>query len=198
MRLTHLFAVLAPISFATAWVACSSDDPTSNPGGSDASVGSDTGSSSGSSSSSSSSSGGGGDSGSGDGGSDARPDGCPTGTTDFDAGDTCAGFGAKAPCDSRCGQPYGYVCTGGGPANLKGCLQVSTSSFGNTYCCPDLACVRVPFRDSKCLALARPALYHCLADDDGGLLAKPDPGCTEVVGDPDLPPVQARYYCCAK
>ncbi len=194
VRATVVFAALCATSFATAWVACSSDDPTVSPTP-DASVASD--GSAAAPDSSAGADGGGGGPDADAGAPDARPDGCAPFATDFDAGDTCAGFGAKAPCDPRCGPAYGYVCTGGGPPNLKGCVQMSNSALGGTYCCPDLACVRVPFRDSKCLSLSKPSLYHCLADDDGGLVAKPDPSCSEVV-DPDLPPVQARYFCCAK
>jgi hypothetical protein len=187
MKFARAFVSVAGVaaSLAGAWLSsCSSDDPISpgNEGGSAIDAGDASAA----------------DAPAPDGtGPDARPDGCAITTTEFDAGDTCAGFGAKSPCEPGCTPAYGYVCTGGGPPNLKGCVRVSESSFGGTYCCPDLACVRVTSQDKKCVSPQK-ALYHCLAAADGGLVAKPAAGCTEVVGDPDLPPIEARYFCCDK
>lgn len=144
-----------------------------------------------------------GDAGSADGSADAppdvgrdsgdagRPDGCPSGVVVAEAGDTCAGFGAASPCDTACGlPPYGYVCTGGAPPNLSGCLRVSASAFGDTFCCPDLACVRVPSKDTECSG-GTPRLFQCPTTGDGGLMAAPAAGCQEVTGLPVY-----RYFCC--
>jgi hypothetical protein len=116
------------------------------------------------------------------------------GKTVFGQGDTCAPFGEGSSCTGPCLPKYGYVCTGGGPANLTGCIQVSDSTFGGTYCCPTLSCVRMPGQDAKCAG--KPGgtkLYSCPVDKDKNLRAQPGAGCQEVV-DPTLP--EYRYYCC--
>ncbi len=126
---------------------------------------------------------------------EAGPDGCVSGEIVPDAGDTCVGFGTGDSCSTACGlPPYGYVCTNGGPPGFAGCVRVSNSALlGGTYCCPDLQCVRVTSQDNACAdAGLGPRLYQCATQTDGGLLAKPAQGCTELGGLPSY-----RYFCCA-
>ncbi len=127
--------------------------------------------------------------------SDASPDGCVTGEVITASGDTCAGFGTGESCNSACGlPPYGYVCTNGGPPGFAGCMRVSESALlGGTYCCPELKCVRVTSQDGSCADAGAPLLYQCATADDGGLLAAPAAGCTEITGLPSY-----RYFCCAQ
>lgn len=127
--------------------------------------------------------------------SDAPPDACVTGQVVAATGDTCAGFGTGESCDPACGlPPYGYVCTGGGPPGFAGCVRVSESALlGGTYCCPELKCVRVTSQDVACADAGAPLLYQCAPEDDGGLLAAPAAGCTEITGLPSY-----RYFCCAQ
>ena len=115
------------------------------------------------------------------------------GTTVFGPGDTCAPFGEGTSCGA-CVPKYGYVCTNGGPPNITGCVQVSNSAFGGTYCCAALSCVRVTSEDTKCAARpGKPHMYSCPVDAAQNLRAQPPPqaaACDEVAGP------TYRYFCC--
>jgi hypothetical protein len=122
---------------------------------------------------------------------------CPTTKTVPATGETCTGFGSSADtCDPVCGLPaYGYVCFNGGPPGLSGCVQVRSSSLGETYCCANNACVAEPDQDTQCAAVSgKPHLYQCPPDGtDGGTVA-PAGGsaCAAqvVAGSP------YAYFCC--
>jgi hypothetical protein len=108
-------------------------------------------------------------------------------------GETCTGFGTSATsCDPACGQPYGYVCIGGGPPASSGCRRVSESAFGETYCCPKNDCVAQPDQDGLCGGSGQPRRYQCPPDGDGGSVAPPadcvdgGSGASEV----------EKFYCC--
>jgi hypothetical protein len=123
---------------------------------------------------------------------DAGPDldaSCPMGKTLPATGETCIGFGKGSPCDPACGLgEYGYVCFNGGPPGFAGCVQASsTGSFGDTYCCPDNACVPQPDQDDKCTAPGKSHRYQCPPD-----VTAPS-GCAAVgSGSTAL----ERFYCC--
>ena len=191
MRRFCALSLLVAIGFAGLF-ACSSDSssPAGATGAPDATV-ADTGAGQGDASGSE-----GGnrqDASTADGGLDARPDGCPALVTQFDAGDTCAGFGTGGACNTACGLPqYGYVCIGGGPPNLTGCVRASDSIVGGTYCCPTLSCVRSSFQDTSCAdAGGHPHFFQCATDTDGGLLVQPPAACVPSTG-----PAPYKYYCC--
>ncbi|MBL9113165.1 MAG: hypothetical protein JNM74_28020 [Myxococcales bacterium] len=113
------------------------------------------------------------------------------GVTTFGPGDTCAPFGEGTPCGGGCVPKYGYVCTGGGPPNLTGCRQMSNSTFGGTYCCPELSCVRSTFQDKDCAGKpGKTQMRVCPVDAQKNLRAPPPAGC-EVVTGPEY-----RYFCC--
>lgn len=118
---------------------------------------------------------------------------CTGAKTVADAGETCNGFGKGAPCDTCTPAGYGYVCVGGGPPNIAGCVQVSATSLGETYCCPTNDCVAEPDQDSKCSGKAGKAhRYQCPPTDADGGFATPPPGCVDVSTPADPYP----YYCC--
>lgn len=119
-------------------------------------------------------------------GSDAA---CMMGTAANKTGETCVGFGRGQPCSNACGA-FGYVCFNGGPPNLNGCREMRTSGLGNTYCCPDLACVRQPDQDNKC-PNPRPQRYQCLDADAGAPM--PPAGCQEDVA---ARQPGSRFFCC--
>lgn len=145
----------------------------------------------------------------GDGGTDAQRDAGQPGESDAELGDggqcgtkvapqtgeTCVGFGTGAPCgDPACGTPaYGYVCFNGGPPGLAGCVQTTSSSFGETYCCPELRCVAQPDQDTACSATpATPHRRQCPPDGDGGNVAPPA-GCVDGgAGGSAL----ENFFCC--
>lgn len=109
-------------------------------------------------------------------------------------GETCVGFGAKAQtCDPSCGQSYGYVCFEGAPPGFAGCRRVSDSVLGQTYCCPDNACVAQPDQDAMCNGTAgKPHRFQCPPNGSGGNVAPPA-GCTEVgSGGSEV----EQFYCC--
>lgn len=123
----------------------------------------------------------------------SRPDAAcgDAGVTTFGPGDTCAPFGEGTPCGGGCVPKYGYVCTGGGPPNLTGCHQMSNSTFGGTYCCPDLSCVRSTFQDKDCSGKpGKTQMRVCPVDAQKNLRAQPPAGCEEVTGP------EYRYFCC--
>lgn len=125
--------------------------------------------------------------------SDARTDALCTdaGSTTFGPGDTCAPFGEGSSCGG-CFPTYGYVCTNGGPPNVTGCVQVSNSAFGGTYCCPTLACVRVTSEDPKCAGRpGKTKMYSCPVDGAQNLRAQPPQAACEEVAGPTY-----RYFCC--
>lgn len=118
---------------------------------------------------------------------------CTGGKTIADSGETCTGFGKGDPCDTCTPAGYGYVCIGGGPPNIAGCLQVRATSFGETYCCPTNDCVAEPDQDSKCNGKAgKPHRYQCPPTDADGGFAKAPQGCVDVSTPADPYP----YYCC--
>lgn len=109
-------------------------------------------------------------------------------------GETCVGFGAKAQtCDPACGQPYGYVCFEGAPPGFAGCRRVSDSALGQTYCCPNNACVAQPDQDAMCNGTAgKPHRFQCPPNGSGGNVAPPA-GCAEVgSGESEV----EKFYCC--
>jgi hypothetical protein len=122
-------------------------------------------------------------------------DACAVGVTVFDAGDTCVGYGTGGSCQSACGLPaYGYVCLGGGPPNVSGCVRAGADSpvFGATYCCSELKCVRSSFQDPECAEAGAPPLYYqCATASDGGPLVAPGGGCVATSG-----PAPYNYFCC--
>jgi hypothetical protein len=122
---------------------------------------------------------------------DASSSACPQGKSTADAGETCTGFGKGDPCTPECGL-YGYVCFNGGPPGFTGCLRVSSTSFGDTYCCAENKCVAEPDQDSHCAGAAgKPHLYQCPPDGtDGGSVAPPA-GCATTT-----PLGPYAYYCC--
>jgi hypothetical protein len=137
-----------------------------------------------------------------DAGSDAPttlPDGaafdasCPKGKVLPSTGETCIGFGKGSPCDTACGLPaYGFVCFNGGPPGFAGCVQASSSSFGESYCCPDNRCVPQPDQDKECKAAGTPHRYQCPPDGMGGSVAPPA-GCADAGGGGSA---VERFYCC--
>ncbi|MBX3188755.1 MAG: hypothetical protein KF819_17185 [Labilithrix sp.] len=120
---------------------------------------------------------------------------CPESKVVGMTGETCIGFGTGTPCGvPACGIPaYGYVCFNGGPPSFAGCLQLTQSSLGETYCCPELRCVTQPDQDGMCSATpATPHRAQCPPDGDGGNVAPPL-GCVESgSGGSAL----ERFYCC--
>jgi hypothetical protein len=185
--------LLIALSIPPALIACSSDSgpgtETSNDGGPDGTTGAD-GAGPGDSGRSDVSTSDSGDAGA----SDARPDGCPTPVTQFDAGDTCVGIGTSSTCSAACGLPqFEYVCYGGGPPGINGCVQTSYSAIvGGTYCCGELKCVRSTFLDPQCADAGAPPHFHqCASGGDGGLLVQPPIGCQPTTG-----PAPYKYYCC--
>jgi hypothetical protein len=123
---------------------------------------------------------------------DARNDACAPGTDATKSGETCVGFGTGTPCETSCGLPqYGYVCAAGGPPNLMGCKEVRRTSFGNTYCCPDFACVEQPDQARMCGAGEK--RFQCAVDPQGGPLTTPAAGCKEDRG---AAISGSRFYCC--
>jgi hypothetical protein len=118
---------------------------------------------------------------------------CPMGKILPATGETCVGFGKKTPCDPACGLPeYGYVCFNGGPPSFAGCVQASSTAFGETYCCPENKCVAQPDQDAMCTNGAKPHRYQCPPNGSGGNVAPPA-GCTET-GSGGTP--LERFYCC--
>jgi hypothetical protein len=118
---------------------------------------------------------------------------CPKGKILPATGETCVGFGKGTPCDTACGLPqYGYVCFSGGPPGFAGCVQASSSAFGETYCCPDNKCVAQPDQDAMCTNGAKPHRYQCPPNGSGGNVAPPA-GCTETGS--GTTPIE-RFYCC--
>lgn len=117
---------------------------------------------------------------------------CPQGVVKPKTGETCVGFGKKSPCNAACGE-YGFLCYNGAPPNLNGCLQVSTTAFGDTYCCTENKCVTMPDQDAMCAAVAgKPHRYQCPPDGAGGNVAAPA-GCVENgTGSTEL----EKFYCC--
>lgn len=125
-----------------------------------------------------------------DGGKDGSIDDGGTGT-----GETCIGFGAKAPCGTGGKPAYGYVCVDGSPPGIAGCALASKSIAGETYCCTQLACVAQPDRDAvDCKSAQRPHRFQCAVDGADALLAQPPAGCSEDVG--AAIPTSSRFYCC--
>jgi hypothetical protein len=121
--------------------------------------------------------------------------GCPPGKVVPDKGETCIGFGKGTPCGSAgaCGLPaYGYVCLNGGPPGFMGCVQASSTSFGETYCCPDNRCVPQPDQDKQCKTAGKTHRYQCPPDGNGGSVAPPA-GCED--GGAGGSAVE-RFYCC--
>jgi hypothetical protein len=110
------------------------------------------------------------------------------------AGETCVGFGAGAPCDASCGK-FGYVCFSGGPPNAMNCREMRTSAIvGNTYCCTDLVCARQPDQDTKCAGSRTfTRRFQCPLNAAGGLLVQPPPDCEE---DKDAGIKGSKFYCC--
>jgi hypothetical protein len=118
---------------------------------------------------------------------------CPKPKTAPSTGETCIGFGKGTPCDTACGLPaYGYVCINGGPPGFAGCVQASTSSFGESYCCPDNKCVPQPDQDKECKSAATPHRYQCPPDGTGGNVA-PAAGCADAGGGGSA---VEKFYCC--
>jgi hypothetical protein len=119
---------------------------------------------------------------------------CPVGTLGPQTGETCVGFGKGTPCDPECGIPaYGYVCFNGGPPSFTGCLQMTKTSLGETYCCPELRCVAQPDQDTMCASAAgTPHRYQCPPDEDGGTTAPP-PGCVETGSGGSA---VEHFFCC--
>lgn len=119
---------------------------------------------------------------------------CPKGKAVPSTGETCIGFGKGSPCDTACGLPaYGFVCFNGGPPGFTGCIQASsTSSFGETYCCPDNKCVPQPDQDKECKSAGTPHRYQCPPDGMGGSVAPPA-GCADAGAGGSA---VERFYCC--
>ncbi|MDB4937930.1 MAG: Poly(3-hydroxybutyrate) depolymerase [Labilithrix sp.] len=118
---------------------------------------------------------------------------CPTGKAVPDKGETCIGFGKGTPCGAACGLPaFGYVCFNGGPPGFAGCLQAGTTSFGDTYCCPENECVPQPDQDKECKTAGKPHRYQCPPDESGSPVAPPA-GCAGTdAGSTAL----ETFYCC--
>ena len=118
---------------------------------------------------------------------------CAEGKLGAPTGESCVGFGTGTPCDRACGIPaYGYVCFNGGPPNQPACLQMTKSSLGETYCCPELGCVPQPDQDTKCTSAATPHRYQCPPGEEGGITAPP-PGCADGGSGPTA---VERFFCC--
>lgn len=117
---------------------------------------------------------------------------CSAGVAKPKTGETCIGFGKKDPCNAACGE-YGYVCFGGGPPNIDGCLQVTSSTLGETYCCAKNTCVAEPDQDSKCAGVSgKPHRFQCPPDGTGSNVAPP-PSCVEKdSGGTEL----EKFFCC--
>ncbi|MBS2014126.1 MAG: hypothetical protein JST00_14645 [Deltaproteobacteria bacterium] len=118
---------------------------------------------------------------------------CPQGVTKPATGETCVGFGKKSPCNAACGE-YGFVCFNGGPPAFTGCLQLSATAFGETYCCTQNKCVAQPDQDAMCAGVAgKPHRYQCPPDDTGTTNVAPPAGCVENgSGGTNL----EKFYCC--
>jgi hypothetical protein len=126
---------------------------------------------------------------------DGGDSGCPTPRTMPATGETCTGFGKESPCEPACGLPaYGYVCFNGGPPGFNGCVQVRSSSLGETYCCPHNDCVAEPDQDKQCSGVSgKPHLYQCPPSDvDGGAVAPPSGSCASK----SIGGSRYAYYCC--
>jgi hypothetical protein len=130
---------------------------------------------------------------------DAGPDAnCPATKVVAAAGETCVGFGKHPdPCDTACGIPaYGYACFEGSPPGFTGCVQARDNGIlGETYCCPDNACVAQPDQDGMCAGVeggGKPKRYQCPPNDSGGNVAPPA-GCVEHNSGGS--PVE-KFYCC--
>jgi hypothetical protein len=118
---------------------------------------------------------------------------CPPGKVVPDKGETCVGFGKGTPCGTTCGlPPYGYVCLNGGPPGFAGCVQASSTSFGETYCCPENKCVPQPDQDTQCKTAGKGHRYQCPPDGNGGSVAPPA-NCVD--GGSGGSAVE-RFYCC--
>jgi hypothetical protein len=118
---------------------------------------------------------------------------CPKGKVLPSTGETCVGFGKGTPCDTACGLPaYGFVCFNGGPPGFAGCVQASSTGFGDTYCCPDNKCVPQPDQDKECKAVGTPHRYQCPPDGTGGNVAPPA-GCADAGGGGSA---VEHFYCC--
>lgn len=127
--------------------------------------------------------------------SDANaPSTCPGTTAATQKGETCIGFGKTgSTCANACGRAYGFVCVGGGPPGFEGCVQVSTSSFGESYCCAENKCVAQPDQDKECVSVSgKPHRYQCPIAEDGGPLTPPS-GCTEKGSGGSS---AEKFYCC--
>lgn len=114
-------------------------------------------------------------------------------TTTSTSGETCIGFGTSTECPASCGQPYGFVCVGGGPPNLTGCRQYRESALGNGYCCPTNGCVLQPDRAGDCAdaGAGKTKRYQCPPTDGGN--AEPPAGCVEHGSGPSN---LEKFYCC--
>lgn len=128
----------------------------------------------------------------------ARPDGGNDGAPAVDSGpsstgETCIGFAKGTPCGSGGLPDYGYVCFGGSPPGIAGCvLGSSTGSFGDTWCCTENKCVAQPDRDKECTAPGTPHRYQCPPQGDAGN-TPPPLGCAD--GGTGASALE-RYYCC--
>ena len=130
-------------------------------------------------------------------GTDAGLDAADAAKVDAEAGpntgETCIGFGKGTPCGAGAFPDYGYVCFNGGPPGFASCKQASSTSFGDTWCCPENKCVAQPDQDSKtCTNASKPHRYQCPPDGDGGNVAPPA-SCTD--GGAGGSAVEL-FYCC--
>ena len=112
-----------------------------------------------------------------DGGADATVDSASDGGT-TGKGETCIGFAKGSPCGAVGLPDYGYVCVNGSPPGIGGCKLASSSSFGDTYCCPDDRCVAQPDQDGMCKTAAKSHRFQCPPDGAGGNVA-PASGCVD-------------------
>lgn len=186
-RLSRSLALVAGASLVTmvAFVieACSSDDPVGAGASDDAAVAPADGSVSKDDSSAPPDAGG---------DSAVKPDGAKVTGEAGPPGETCVGFGKGTPCGTASYPDYGYVCFDGGPPGFLGCQRASTTSFGDTYCCPENKCVSQPDQDKECKSAAAPHRYQCPPNGSGGSV-QPPPGCADAGG--GASPVE-RFYCC--
>lgn len=107
-------------------------------------------------------------------------------------GETCVGFATHEPCGAGSLPPYGYVCVNGSPPGIAGCMLASSSSFGDTYCCTENACVAQPDQDKICMDPKVPHRFQCPPEADGGPKAPPA-GC--VSAGPGGSNVES-FFCC--